>query len=227
MNIWQTKPLQARLFIYNHLRAAGVYITYPQNNPMIRLISLLFLCSLTLYGCNVDNRVGNTRELSREMKASQIKRVTESQLLSTVNEWGKQLADLAQKALEKELSQKPAKGAGLCDDLNQLPLIAALEKEYSVTIELVGAADLTNPQLTDKEKSLLEAYAYNAKNNLPPAENVQKLNDTLIVYNASLPTESSITKACYERQESPFAVWRILFDKKAVIRQLDARQLKK
>jgi hypothetical protein len=46
-----------------------------------------------------------------------------------------------------------------------------------------------------------------------------------MVYNASLPKESRLVSACSDGQKTPFAVWRILFSKKAVIRQMDARQL--
>jgi hypothetical protein len=192
---------------------------------MKRNILLFFFLLGTLPGCNVDNRVDNTGELSREMKASQIKRVTDSQLMATVNTWGNQLAEASRKALEKELDQRPDNVTGLCKNLRQLPLVAALEREYSVTIELIGPADLTASELLPKEVSLLEAYAYNAEHNLPPAENVQKLNDTLMVYNASLPKESRLVSACSDGHKTPFAVWRILFSKKAVIRQMDARQL--
>lgn len=194
---------------------------------MIKYSILSAVALLSLASCNVENRVGNTKELAQEMKTMQIKRVTNTQLISTVDEWGKQIAVVAQKSLEKELSTKPDEGAAICKDLRKVPIIDALDKEYSVKIQLLGPEDITNPALSQKERELLDAYLYNAENNLPQSDNIQKLNDTLLVYNAPVPVESTICKSCFENQKVPFAVWRVLFDKKQVIRKLDAKKLNK
>ncbi|MBU1822457.1 MAG: hypothetical protein KKG00_13235 [Bacteroidetes bacterium] len=185
------------------------------------------LSILILLGCNTEERVGNTKELAQEMKAMQIKRVTDAQLVATVDEWGKQMASVAQKALEKEMAQNPAQAGTLCQNPASLPLIAALDKEYGVTIQLMGPEDVQNPALSAKERELLDAYLYNAENNLPQSDNVQKLNDTLLVYNAPVPAGSQISAECFKNQKVSFAVWRILFDKKMVIRKLDAKKLNK
>jgi hypothetical protein len=194
---------------------------------MTRYAYIPLFALLTLLGCNTEERVGNTRELAQEMKAMQIKRVTDAQLVSTVDEWGKQMASVARKALEKELAENPAQAGTLCQNPASLPLIAALDKEYGVTIQLMGPEDVTNTVLSAKERELLDAYLYNAENNLPQSDNVQKLNDTLLVYNAPLPADSQISTACFKNQKVSFAVWRILFDKKMVIRKLDAKKLNK
>ena len=101
---------------------------------MIKYSILSALALLSLASCNVENRVGNTKELAQEMKTMQIKRVTNTQLISTVDEGGKQIAVVAQKSLEKELSTKPDEGAAICKDLRKVPIIDALDKEYSVKI---------------------------------------------------------------------------------------------
>jgi hypothetical protein len=194
---------------------------------MIKYSILSALSLLFLTGCNVENRVGNTKELAQEMKIMQIKRVTNTQLISTVDEWGKQIAVVARKSLEKELSARPKEGVAICKDLRKVPIINALDKEYSVKIQLLGPEDITNPALSTKERELLDAYLYNAENNLPQSDNIQKLNDTLLVYNAPVPVASTICKTCFENQRVPFAVWRVLFDKKQVIRKLDAKKLNK
>ncbi len=194
---------------------------------MIKKTYIPIFILLALLGCNTENRVGNTKELAQEMKAMQIKRVTDAQLVATVDEWGKQMASVAQKALEKEMVQNPAQAGTLCQNPASLPLIAALDKEYGVTIQLMGPEDVQNPALSAKERELLDAYLYNAENNLPQSDNVQKLNDTLLVYNAPVPAGSQISAECFKNQKVSFAVWRILFDKKMVIRKLDAKKLKK
>ncbi|WP_353722406.1 hypothetical protein [Dyadobacter sp. 676] len=61
---------------------------------------IIFVAALagTLCGCDLkNNRIENTKELNREIKASQIKRVTNVQLVSSADEWGKKLRKLPKK----------------------------------------------------------------------------------------------------------------------------------
>ncbi len=187
---------------------------------------ILFLLTLSFVsGCN-SKRLENTRELSKEIKASQIKRVTNTQLIYSADEWGKKIALIAEKTLAKELQKHPEHLDSLCKNLGQIPVIAALQKEYGVEIELLGSADLQSSRLAPKEKELMEAYLYSAKNNTRATDNVQQLSDTLLVYNAPVLPESPVCKICMGKQELPFALWRLLFNKKEIIRKLDAKQLK-
>ncbi len=177
--------------------------------------------------CNSSNRIEQTSELKSEMKSVEIKRVTNTQLVYSANEWGKKIAQITEKSLQKELEKDSAKGKQLCGDLDQIPVVAALQKEYGVKIELLGASDLNNSKLDPKERELLGAYLYSAKNKANAGDNLQRLGDTLMVYNAPLAAESLVCKSCSDNPDQPFAVWRLLFNKKDIIRKLDAKQLKK
>ena len=181
---------------------------------------------VTISACN-SKRLEGTKELSREIKASQIIRVTNTQLVYTVDEWGKKLSKIAEKSLQKELSDNPDNAGMICKDLTKIPLISALQKEYGVHVQLLGANDANNPDLYPKEKELLGAYLYSAKTKATASDNVQQLNDTLFVYNAPVSVDDPICKACITGQETPFALWRLVFDKKEIIRKLDAKMLKK
>lgn len=190
---------------------------------MIKLIFVACLAVFMLAGCNTDNRIKQTSALKQEMHSAEIKRVTNPQLIATVDEWGKELVATARKALEKELARNPQQAGVLCGDLQKVPSIAAIDREYGVKIQLLGPADVQNQGLAPKERELLDAYLYNAENNLPQSDNVQKLNDTLLLYNAPVPVESMICKTCFKDQQVAFAVWRILFDKKVIIQKMDAK----
>ncbi len=187
------------------------------------LIVLSILCFFA--GCNTK-RIENTKELSREIKSTQIKRVTNTQLIYTIDEWGKKIEEIAQKALEKELKNKPGNTESICKDLSKIPVLAALEKEYGVEIELLNDSDLNNKQLLPKEIEILKAYQYSANSNPTSQNNIQKLNDSLYVYNAPIAAENIICLSCATK-ESPFLLWRLLFDKKVIIRKLDAKKLGK
>src|SRR5690349_13955811 len=127
---------------------------------------ILAFAALTIMiaGCDTGNRVENTKALSNEINASKIKRVTNTQLIYSADAWGKKIAKIAEKALSNELEKHPEKAGDLCQNLAEVPVIAALEKEYGVKVELLDLTDLKNPDLAAKERELLDAYLYSAKN---------------------------------------------------------------
>jgi hypothetical protein len=198
------------------------------NHPLYRFMKnhfYFFLLFLMVCACN-SRRLENTKELSREIKSTQIKRVTNTQLIYSADEWGKKISKIAERALETELKKHPERAGEVCKNLETIPVIAALQKEYGVRIELLGIADGHKSTLDPKEKELFDAYLYSAKNNTTASDNVQPLNDDQLVYNVPVTADSQICKACLPDQELPFALWRLLFDKKEIIRKLDAKQLK-
>jgi hypothetical protein len=193
---------------------------------MKRLIFVVMLAG-ALAGCDFKSgRIENTKELNREIKASQIKRVTNVQLISSADEWGKKIAQIAEKSLRSELEKNTDTGLKHCQDLTGIPVVAALQKEYGVKVQLLGIKDLKSASLHPKEREILDAYAYSAKSNTHAGDNLQQLNDTLLVYNAPVAAGSIICKKCMAGQDTTFAVWRLLFNKKEIIRKLDAKQLK-
>ncbi|HWV28223.1 MAG TPA: hypothetical protein VN038_01165 [Dyadobacter sp.] len=193
---------------------------------MKRIICIAML-AVALTSCDFKSgRIENTKELNREIKASQIKRVTNVQLVSSADEWGKKISQIAEKSLKGELEKNPDAGLAHCRDLNGIPVIAALEKEYGVKVELFGINDVKRADLHAKEREILDAYAYSAKSSTQAGDNLQQLNDSLLVYNAPIAAGSIICKKCMASQDTTFAVWRLLFNKKEIIRKLDAKQLK-
>jgi hypothetical protein len=193
---------------------------------MKRIICVAILAG-ALAGCDFKSgRIENTKELNREIKASQIKRVTNVQLVSSADEWGKKIAQIAEKSLRSELEKDADAGLKHCQELSGIPVVAALQKEYGVKVQLLGTKDLKSATLYPKEREILDAYAYSAKSNAQAGDNLQQLNDTLLVYNAPVAVGSIICKKCMAGQDTTFAVWRLLFNKKEIIRKLDAKQLK-
>lgn len=193
----------------------------------MKRILVIYILAFLLYGCDSGGRIENTKELNREIKASQIKRVTNTQLIYSADEWGKKIAQIADKSLRSQIQKSPEKASEVCRDLSKVPVIAALEKEYGVKVALLGIADLKNPELAPKEREILDAYVYSSKQKATASDNLQQVNDSLLVYNAPLSADSPICKVCMSGPDSTFAVWRLVFSKKDIIRKLDAKQLNK
>lgn len=187
-----------------------------------------FALSFILSACTPTDSTQSTRQLAQEMNDHQIKRVTAAQLTSTVDEWGKAIVDAAQKSLTAELdktSGNPGHTAGLCE-LDGITAIQNLEKRYKVQIDLLGANDVKNPELFPKERELLDAYLYNAEKKLPQSDNIQPLADTLFVYNAPVAASTTVCQTCSDSAALPFVVWRVVFNKREVIRGIDPKKLR-
>lgn len=186
-------------------------------------LTLLVFHSFTFLflSCNPE-RLKQTDALKQEMADKKIKRVTNADLNERVDAWGKQIAELAQNELETKLK------AGISPDsvceLRQLPKTAALAKRYALEIDLLGPLDIQNSKLAPKEREVLDAYLYNAENKLPQQANIQRIADTLYVFNTAVPTESPICKACFGDQKQPLAVWRLAFTKREIIRRITVKK---
>lgn len=192
------------------------------NSQTAALVSV-FAVSFFVLSCNPENRIQQTPALRQEIADKKVKRITNIQLTETVDSWGQQLTAIAQKELAATLAQNTTNATTLCQ-LKGLPKTQALAKRYSFEINLLGASDVQNPTLPQKEREVLDAYLYNAENKLPQQANIQKINDTLFVYNAAVPTDNIICKACFGSQQQPLAVWRLVFHKREVIRRIGGKK---
>ncbi len=188
---------------------------------MLRPLILSLCCSLTFLACNPD-RIQYTDKLKQEMADKKVRRLTTADLTEAVDSWGGQIVAIA----EKEAAAKLAKGDAPADvcDLQDLPKTQALAERYGMTISLLGAADVQNPKLAQKEREVLDAYLYNAEKNLPQISNIQRIGDTLFVYNAAVPAGNALTQTCFGSQKQAIAVWRLAFPKQEVIRHMKPKK---
>ncbi|WP_245563663.1 hypothetical protein [Spirosoma luteum] len=189
------------------------------------LLSSLLLITF-LFSCNPE-RVHYTTELKQEMADSKIKRITNADLIATVDNLGGKISAVIQKDLATQLQRTtdPAERAKLCQLVN-LPRIKAIAKSYEVDIRLLGAADIQSKMLDAKEREILDAYRYSVGQKQVPISNIQKIDDTSYVYNAVVPLNSLICDACFGKDTLPFAVWHIGFQKREVVRRMQSSKKK-
>lgn len=164
--------------------------------------------------CNSNERVDNSGDLAREIKSAQIKRITPAELAGLLNATGKKTAAKATESLHAAIES-----TGECADLQAK--IDAATRQNGVEVELLYAKDTSNTTLFSKENDLLLAYDYQRRQEMPLSDNLQKINDTLTVYYAPLPTDSPLFQKCEEASGSAFAIWRVVLNQKEIIRTLD------
>lgn len=181
---------------------------------------VFILLSGYFFSCNPE-RVQYTNELKQEMADKKIKRITNADLVETVDAFGERITTVIQKELTTELQKttNPAEQAKLCQ-LQNLPRTKAIADRYAINIRLLSGADVPNKSLSTKEREVLDAYLYSAEKKLPQISNIQKINDTLYVYNAAVPTENVICQTCFGNQGTPLAVWRLVFPKREIVRRM-------
>jgi hypothetical protein len=191
----------------------------------MRYILPLFLW-VGLLACNLENRqVKGAKEAAEKYRSLQVKRITDAQITAIVEEWGPKVANKAEAALTEALSKAPKNTAQICE-LKNIKAIADLAKMYGVKINLLSAKDSASIALDSKEHQLLAAYLYNAQQKLPQNDNIQKIGDSMLVYNAPIATDHLICKACFGTNKIPLALWRVQFMKREVVRKVDAKSLK-
>lgn len=199
---------------------SGVFIETPFAMRRFLPASLLFFS--LLFSCNPE-RLQQSDKLKQQIADMKIKRVTDADLTEAVNSWGEQIVAIAQQEATAKLSSTNDP-AGVCS-LRDLPRTQALAKRYGMAISLLGAADVQNLKLSKKEREVLDAYAYNAEKSLPQTSNIQRIADTLFVYNDAVPAANAICRQCFGGQPQPLAVWRLAFPKREVIRHFNAKKL--
>lgn len=161
---------------------------------MNRLTSLTVALALAVVTtrCTPD-RVKYTPELKQQMADMKIKRVTNADLVETVDVLGGKVTAVVEKELTDSLTKATttARKQQLCQ-LQNLPRLDAISKKYEVNIRLLGPADVQNKALDAKEREVLDAYLYNAEQKQSQIANIQKINDTTYIYNAAVPTDNVI-----------------------------------
>ncbi|RDB04231.1 hypothetical protein DVG78_19780 [Runella aurantiaca] len=186
----------------------------------------ILIIGLFFASCNPERRVEGSKEAVERMKSMQIKRVTSPQVVTIVDDWGERIVKQAQLDWEAQAKKPNANLSALCQ-LQGIAEIDSLEQLYGVQILLLGTKDMKNGQLSVKEKEVLDAYLYNAENKLPQSTNIQKLGDSVLIYNAPIAVQNMICQKCFGDDASKLGLWRVKFLKNEVIRKVDGKSLVK
>jgi hypothetical protein len=190
--------------------------------------SLCLTAILLLSGCNYEQRSSSdAAKIADEMKSRQIKRITDSDVMLIAGDWGSAIAQQAEQILIAQLQENPSNIADVCQ-LKNIFAIDSLAQNYGIIIGLLTSKDLQNKTLDPKELEILAAYIYNAEKKLLQSSNLQRLGDSVLVYNAPIDTGSIICKRCLEGESRlPLALWRIKFNKRELVRRVEFKSLLK
>lgn len=163
--------------------------------------NFLFLLIL-LFSCGPQERVSK-EAFDDVQRNNEVKRITEVAILQEAMVWGDSITQEAQAQLTAQLQQAIASNgpAGAIDfcKVNALPILKIVESNHAVTLRRVSEqprnpADAPNAE----ELPLLEAYAYNAENNISSDPNIQKIDQgEVLLYTKPILLANTLCLSCH------------------------------
>jgi hypothetical protein len=161
------------------------------------LVFAFFLAAYLLAACTPQQDRKSREFIAEGMKSRKIKRVTDAQLLVTIDQLGqKNTNELTEVFLAKTDASKPF----VC---NAQDYVADKKFPYVLALRLVCQE---NQALFDKEKQLLQAYLHNEANGIESMANIQKIDDSAIIYTTPVTLNGKF-----------LGMWTMVFDKKQLI----------
>jgi hypothetical protein len=168
---------------------------------MKKIFEFLLMTSL-LSSCGSNERV--SKEVFEEVnKSMEVKKLNEADILQAGMKWGDEMSTEAQQqlvsALQKAIEEKGVPGAIQFCNVQALPILAEVSQKYGVTIRRVSN-QFRNPedQPTEEEKGILEAYEYNAENNLALDPSIQKFeNGEVYLYTKAIKIPNGMCLNCH------------------------------
>jgi hypothetical protein len=145
----------------------------------MRINPLPFFSLCILLSCGPQERVSKEafEEANRSME---VKRITEVEIIQEAMVWGDSITLEAQNQLltnlQKAIAEEGLPGAIDFCKVNALPILRRLDSAYSIRIRRVSSKPRNPEDAPDElEFPLLDAYAYNAENNIKSDPNIQKI----------------------------------------------------
>jgi hypothetical protein len=166
------------------------------------LILLGFLLAIGIGSCNDGKKID--RDIVEEVnEANEVKKLGEVEITEHAIEWGNEISIEAQNALmgalKKAIEEKGPAGAVTFCNIEALPITQEVADKFNVTIRRVSVKN-RNPKNSpnDKEKELLDAYAYNTDNAIDNHPNIQKTEDgQVLLFTKAITIPNGLCLNCH------------------------------
>ncbi|MCL6259176.1 DUF3365 domain-containing protein [Aquiflexum sp. TKW24L] len=160
------------------------------------------LIIILLSSCGSNERV--SKEVFEEVnKSMEVKKLNEADIIQAGMKWGDEISTEAQQqlisALQKAIEEKGVPGAIQFCNVEALPILQEVSAKYGVTVRRVSNR-FRNPQdkPTEDEIGILEAYEYNAENELPLDPSIQKFeNGEVYLYSKAIKIPNAMCLSCH------------------------------
>ena len=166
------------------------------------LILLVLLLVIGIGSCNDGKKIN--RDIVEEVnEANKVKKLGEAEITEHAIEWGNEISMEAQKALmgalKKAIEEKGPAGAVSFCNIEALPITQEVANKFNVSIRRVSVKN-RNPKNSpdDKEKELLDAYAYNTDNAIDNHPNIQKTEEgQVLLFTKAITIPNGLCLNCH------------------------------
>jgi hypothetical protein len=162
----------------------------------------LLLPILLLLSCGPQERISK-ETFDDVQRNNEVKRITEVAILEEAMVWGDSLTQEAQAQfiaqLEQAIAAKGMSGAIEFCQIKALPILAELETKHGVILRRVATSPRNAQNKPDtQELPLLDAYAYNAENDISSDPSIQKLqNGEVLLYTKPILLAHAMCLSCH------------------------------
>ncbi|MDA0315021.1 MAG: DUF3365 domain-containing protein [Bacteroidetes bacterium] len=162
----------------------------------------LLLIGILIFSCGPQERVSK-EAFDDVQRNNEVKRITEVEILQEAMFWGDSITKEAQAQLTAQLQQAIAANghSGAIDfcQVNALPILKSMETKYAVTLRRVASRPRNPLDAPDAEEiPLLDAYSYNAENNISSNPSIQKLQQgEVFLYTKPIVITNALCLSCH------------------------------
>lgn len=163
-------------------------------------------CLLTfLFSCNSNEKI--SKDIFDQVnKSMEVKKLSEVEILDEAMAWGEEISAEAQNqlvsTLQKAIAEKGVPEAVEFCNVEALPILLEASTKHNVTIKRASIA-YRNPadKPSEDEAAILDAYAYNAENNIKNEPNIQKLEDgEVLLYTKAIQIPNNFCLSCHGKE---------------------------
>lgn len=155
-----------------------------------------------IFACNSNEKI--SKDVFEEVnKSMEVKKLSEVEILEEAMAWGEEISTEAQNqlisTLQKGIADKGVPEAIEFCNVEALPILQDVSTKHNVTIKRASIA-YRNPadKPSEYEAAILDAYAYNAENDIKNEPNIQKLeNGEVLLYTKAIQIPNSLCLNCH------------------------------
>lgn len=162
----------------------------------------VFLIFLVSQACGPQERVSK-EVFDAVNKNMEVKKLSESDIIQEAMIWGDLISNEAQKqlisTLQKAIEEKGVAGAiGFCN-VEALPILKAVSEKNGVTIRRASNRYRNPADIPDEDEAkILDAYEYNAENEIKSDPNIQKIQEgEVYLYTKAIIIPGGLCLSCH------------------------------
>lgn len=169
---------------------------------LMHSLLLIILSIAAVASCTQKMDKENKKAATEGLKNSEIKRVSEAEIIDNAFSRGRLIADTAQlllgKTLKSTINAQGVEAAIQYCNISSYPLLESLSKKYGADIKRASLR-LRNPKDApdEIESEILEAYQYSLDQGLAINDNVQIIDDSYLLYTKPIMMGDPVCLNCH------------------------------